>query len=159
MLPPRGRCSRANRPIRSLSDRQPHSSSLERTTSSTSESTAAGTANGGLVRGRSGETEAYNVALNASIRHNFRSDLAARFNARYLYEQNENSDILGEGNTLAVQSLLDLDNATAGLNINSGSEAQRTIGMLGGVNLDFKDRYILDAIIRRDGSFCSNIAM
>jgi len=114
--------------------------------------TAAGTANGGLVRGRSGETEAYNVALNATARHNFRNDLAARFNARYLYEQNDQTDILGEGNTLAVQSLLDLDNATAGLNINSGAEAQRTIGMLGGVNLEFKERYIADAIIRRDGS-------
>jgi hypothetical protein len=56
------------------------------------------------------------------------------------------------GNTLAVPGLLDLANVTVYGTPTSGTSSVRAIGILGGVAIDYKGKYIVDAVYRQDGS-------
>lgn len=94
----------------------------------------------------------YNVGLNGTARHNFSSDLASRFNVRYSYEQEDGTSSGGGGNVLALPGLRSLDAVTTSYNLDSNDESVRALGMSGGANLEYKERYILDALYRYDGS-------
>jgi TonB-linked SusC/RagA family outer membrane protein len=96
--------------------------------------------------------ESYNAAGVVTVRHSFGNDLATRWNARYLYEQRDFEFRNLSGNTLAVQGVTNPDNATLSLNIDGEKRGIRQIGLSGGVNLEYKERYIIDALVRRDGS-------
>jgi len=107
---------------------------------------------GSVFRGAQ-NTEAYNAGLGVTFRRPLGEDLQTRTNLRYSYRQ-ENFDIRqGQGNTLAVQGVTTLNNTSAtGRIIESSQESERLIGFLAGVNLEYKERYIVDALVRRDGS-------
>ena len=94
----------------------------------------------------------YNMALGATARHDFTTDLLTRWNVRYTYEQQDNEGVDASGETLAVPGLRDLDNATEDFSIGSSESTVRAMGVSGSVNLEFKERYILDALYRVDGS-------
>ncbi len=115
--------------------------------------TTSGTLNGGLVlRGQSTD-EALNTSLNAVFRHDFTPELRSRLSLRYLYEQSDPLDESADGGLLAVQGVTTLGNtAAATRNTTSSIEPRRQIGWFGGLGLDYKDRYLLDALVRRDGS-------
>ncbi len=108
--------------------------------------------NSGLIFSGSSINEAVDVGLNATLRHDFGKDLRARWNLRYLYEQRDSSLGTGQGNFLAVQGVTSIANATQNKTLTSPETSIRQIGLFAGGGLEFRDRYIFDALIRRDGS-------
>jgi TonB-linked SusC/RagA family outer membrane protein len=109
------------------------------------------TNNGSIFRGGSGD-EAFDANLNATVKRELTPDLRARLTARYLFEQRDADLNTGQGNTLSVKGVTSLGNATANKLVASSFTRIRQIGQFVGGNLEFKDRYILDALVRRDGS-------
>lgn len=115
---------------------------------------AASSANtGGLSRNNLG-TQAYNGSLNATIRKDFGSTLRTRINLRTLYEQQDGLGYGLSGNTLGATAVTTPGNIIDQTQISiSGSESSvRQISYFAGLNVEWKDRYIVDALIRRDGS-------
>jgi hypothetical protein len=106
----------------------------------------------GSVFQGSDNADSYNTSINATLRHDLTTDLATRVSLRYLFEQQDFDRRTLNGNTLAVQGITAPTNATANQAIGGFSQSVRQIGMFGGVNLEYKERYIVDALIRRDGS-------
>jgi TonB-linked SusC/RagA family outer membrane protein len=94
----------------------------------------------------------YNMSVGGTARHDFTNDLLSRFNVRYTYEQQDNEGVSASGTTLAVPGLRDLDNATENAGVGSSENTVRAMGVSGSVNLEFKERYIFDALYRVDGS-------
>ncbi|HET9453075.1 MAG TPA: SusC/RagA family TonB-linked outer membrane protein, partial [Gemmatimonadaceae bacterium] len=114
--------------------------------------TAAGPANLGYTYAFAGENASYNMGLNGTARHNFSDDLATRLNARYTYEHEAGSSFDADGDALALPGLRTLGSATTGQSIGSSQETVRAVGASIGGNIEFKERYILDALYRYDGS-------
>jgi len=73
-------------------------------------------------------------------------------NVRAAYEQRDSSIQSGTGNFLAFKGIDALDNATQNKTIASYAQSVRQMGVFGGGNLEYKERYILDGLVRRDGS-------
>ena len=97
----------------------------------------------------------YNMSMNGTARQNNPlgiSDLQTRLNVRYSFERSDSDGLSAGGNTLAVPGLLDLANVTVYGTPGSGTSSVRAIGILGGVAIDYKGRYIIDAVYRQDGS-------
>jgi len=108
--------------------------------------------NNGAVYQGSFDTLTYNTSVGATARQQIGDDLAVRYSTRYLFEQQEFSGLNLFGANLTVPGLRTADAATENFDIGSGQQLIRQIGMFGGVNLEFKERYIFDATVRRDGS-------
>jgi TonB-linked SusC/RagA family outer membrane protein len=97
----------------------------------------------------------YNMSLSGTARQNNPlgiTDLQTRLNVRYSFERSDADGLSAGGNTLAVPGLLDLANVTVYGTPSSGTNSVRAIGMLGGIALDYKGKYIVDAVYRQDGS-------
>lgn len=96
--------------------------------------------------------------INASVMANARrsnflvTGLDARANARYAFEQQYGQGITSSGNTLAIPGLNTLNNVTASQGVSSSETKVSAIGAVLGGALDYKGRYIMDGLIRRDGS-------
>ena len=107
----------------------------------------------GQVFKSSSVQEGTNLALTSAVRRNLMSDLATSLSLRLAFEQQDflNSDATGRD--LAVADTPDLDNARSPqIFVGSGSSSVRRMGAFLNGTADFKDRYYLDALIRRDGS-------
>jgi len=117
-----------------------------RTTSSTPT-----TNNGFIFRSTAGDEEV-NGSFNARVRRDLTPELKATLSARYLFEQRDQEANSGQGRTLSVKGVTTLDNATDSKIIASSFSRIRELSQFVGFNLDFKDRYVLDALVRRDGS-------
>ncbi len=103
----------------------------------------------------SGSDLSYNMSLNGTARQTNLlgiADLQTRLNARYSFERSDGDGFSAGGNTLAVPGLLTLDNIINPSSPGSSSNSVRAIGMLGGLAVDYKGRYIFDLVYRRDGS-------
>jgi TonB-linked SusC/RagA family outer membrane protein len=109
------------------------------------------TNNGSIFRG-STEQEALDASINATLRHEFSSDLQSHLSLRYLYEQRDSTIEVGSGNFLSVKGVTSLGNATANPFLGSAATSIRQIGLFAGAGLDYKDRYVLEGLVRRDGS-------
>ena len=109
------------------------------------------TNNGSIFKGSTAQ-EAVNTSVNATFRHDFRADLNGRLSFRYLYEQRDSTIEVGQGNTLSVKGVTSLGNATANQAVGSAATSVRGIGLFAGAKLDYKDRYVLEGLVRRDGS-------
>jgi TonB-linked SusC/RagA family outer membrane protein len=109
------------------------------------------TNNGFVFRGDAGN-EAIDGGVNATFKHDFARDLRARWNLRYTYEQRDSTLEQGQGNFLAVKGVTSLGNATLNQTIVSATTSSRQMGLFAGMGLEYKERYIFDALIRRDGS-------
>ncbi len=97
--------------------------------------------------------EAYNAGLSVTFRRALGEDLQTRTNLRYSFRQADQDTRQGQGNTLAVQGVTTLNNTNSvGRVIESSRESERLIGYQGNLNLEYKERYIVDGLIRRDGS-------
>jgi hypothetical protein len=110
------------------------------------------TTNDGNAEASQDSDASYNISLNGTARRNFTADLASRFNVRYTYEREDGVETLGEGNALALPGLRSLDAVTTSFNLDSDDESVRAVGVSGGANFELKERYILDALYRYDGS-------
>ena len=111
-----------------------------------------GTNNGSIFRASSG-VESLNGWLSANLKHGFSPDLQGTMNFRVTYEQRQVDTASASGNFLAVSGVTTLDNARSDTrNIGSIAETVRQIGLFAGFGGVYKERYVLDALIRRDGS-------
>jgi TonB-linked SusC/RagA family outer membrane protein len=96
---------------------------------------------------------AENLAANVTARHLFFGNLASSTRLAYLVETLDNVGFTAEAGKLQVTQTPDLAAGDPAQNeINSSIENQRTINYLVAQSFDFKDRYLLDALYRRDGS-------
>ncbi|MDQ3696609.1 MAG: SusC/RagA family TonB-linked outer membrane protein [Gemmatimonadota bacterium] len=96
--------------------------------------------------------ESYNAGGGLTIRRGFATDLLTRWNLRYGYGQRDFDNRTLFGNTLAVQGVTAPSNAPANRSIGGFSQSLRQVAFSGGANLEYKERYIIDGLIRRDGS-------
>ena len=109
----------------------------------------------GSISHSSTQDQQYNVSLTATARTTDPlgiRDLQARWNTAYSFERGDGHDVSASGNTLAVPGVLTLGNATVYNSPSSSNATTRAMGILNGIALDYKGRYLADATIRRDGS-------
>ena len=110
------------------------------------------TTSAGFIGNGSVDNEQYTTGLSASANHTFFGDLNATFTSRYIYgDQTLRSQDLS-GVDLVVAGLETADAATRNFAISSGVQKIRDMGFFVGADLDYKDRYILNGLVRRDGS-------
>jgi TonB-linked SusC/RagA family outer membrane protein len=111
-------------------------------------------ANQGYIQRSNSVGTSYNTALNAVARRTFMNDLNVRLNGRYLYEQQDGGSMDGWGTNLCAPGLSTLTcvGNQQSINIRSGESSIRSVGVMGGLDFDWRDRYILSGLIRRDGS-------
>jgi TonB-linked SusC/RagA family outer membrane protein len=98
-------------------------------------------------------TTAYNASVGTAIIRQF-GDLNARITGRAQMEREEMENSWVTGIDFLVQNVRDLDAVTSYSPGGTGSQTYdvRANGYLTDIGLDYKDRYIIDALIRRDGS-------
>ncbi len=106
----------------------------------------------GFIFRTSANQEAVNTSLNATVRHNFGPDLLTHSSLRFLYEQRDSLSEAGSGDFLAFKGVQALDNATQDKAIGSWTQSVRQLGLFAGAGVEYKGRYILDGLVRRDGS-------
>lgn len=94
----------------------------------------------------------FNAGLSATVRHDFGRDLQSRWNFRYGYTQQDNNNNDAEGGTLAALGVPDLNNATAQYYVASDQASVREVGYSAGLGLTYKERYVAEGLLRRDGS-------
>jgi len=98
--------------------------------------------------------QSYNASMNWTARKDLGRDLNMRFTVRGLYEaQDSNANDLG-GQNLVVPGLFTASDLVPSASNFQGSSIQsvRQIGMFAGIDLEYKERYIFNTQIRRDGS-------
>jgi len=106
--------------------------------------------------GRLQKSNAYNQALNAEVSATFIrefGDLATNFKVRGLLERQSYEDFTARATDLSVDNVRDLDVGNSDLSTVWGSSWDiRSAGLMASTQLDYKDRYIADVLVRRDGS-------
>jgi TonB-linked SusC/RagA family outer membrane protein len=107
------------------------------------------TSTGSVVRNND-LTQALNANVTASFLHSF-GDLTARTKVQYLMEKETNDGRDASGSTLSVVGVPSIDVATTN---NSGSDFNeiRSLGYYAITGLDYRGKYIGEAMVRRDGS-------
>src|SRR6266550_3365560 len=115
--------------------------------------TTASSANlGSIFRSATGN-EAFNAAVNATVKHDFGADFKTKYQLRYLFEQRDFTTQSASGSQLSVQGVTALNNTLQSTRATSSDQSRiREIGLLAGTNLEYKGRYIIDALVREDGS-------
>ena len=109
--------------------------------------------NNGLIRLYNSRDQSYNASLNASFRRRFGNNIQTRWSLRGLFERQDFNERQGQGNQLGAVGVPQLNNATAGQTITSSESSVRQVGLFAGVNVDlFDGRYIVEGLIRRDGT-------
>jgi TonB-linked SusC/RagA family outer membrane protein len=108
--------------------------------------------NRGFLRKQNEDLQQYNTAANLTLTKTFFTDLNARTTFRYLYEASRYDYRRAEGGTLAAVGVPNLNNPSDQFSLTSTIQETKSIGYFGGLGLDFKDRYIFDGLLRRDGS-------
>ncbi len=108
-----------------------------------------------LSSGRIIRNNAVQNAINANIDISYNKqfgDLTSRTKARYLYESQKYDFFSVRGDKLKVQDVISLDNVEGDKFVSSTFTTLRAIGYYLTSQVDYKDRYIADFLIRRDGS-------
>ena len=106
----------------------------------------------GFVGNGNTDNEQYTFSMNGSATHTFLSDLVATFTTRYAYTDQTLRGQDLSGTTLVVAGLESADATTANFTVSSNKQTIRDMGFFFGTDFDYKDRYVLNALIRRDGS-------
>src|SRR5712664_2728889 len=115
--------------------------------------TVASAANLGSIDRSATGREALNGSINATLKRDFGPDLKSRYTLRYLFEQRDFNTQRATGSQLSVQGVTSLNNTLQSTRSTTSDQTRiREVGMLAGTNFDYKGRYILDALVRRDGS-------
>src|SRR5438477_12837421 len=79
-------------------------------------------------------------------------DLHGTVRSTIAYEQQDSESSTAYGEGFAVPGLVTLGNATTNLSVASNRNTVRAKSGLGGAQLEYKERYIVDGLIRYDGS-------
>ena len=108
----------------------------------------------GLLQKQPEFDESINGSATASFQKAvFNNNLTVRAKARALFERTELQNTFAEGNDLAVGDTPDLGVANSTkLAVNSLIQEVRSEGFSFITGVDYKDRYIADILVRRDGS-------
>jgi TonB-linked SusC/RagA family outer membrane protein len=93
-----------------------------------------------------------NVMLSARAESEFLGRWRGALTARYSYEQQERQSSSGYGEQLAVTGVETLKNATLNTELLSAASSVRAIGAIAGGRLEYSERYIVDGLVRYDGS-------
>ncbi len=97
-------------------------------------------------------TEAFNASVDVTVSKRF-GDLATRTQFRYLGEWDDNEWTSATGRQFAVANVPTFNNTLADeITATSGLQPRRADGYFTITNWEYKDRYILDALVRNDGS-------
>lgn len=104
----------------------------------------------GRLRLGDGATQAINAALNASVLRTF-GDLTARASLRGQIERESDDFFDAIGTDFSVDGVRDL-NAAQTVNVGQTTEEIRSEALIGSVGLDWRDKLIVDGLVRRDGS-------
>jgi hypothetical protein len=101
----------------------------------------------------SGDDQSLNTSITGTLRKAF-GDLRTSFTTRYLYEQQYSTGLSLGGSNLVVPGLITAAAVTDqnSKGIGYGESIVRGQAIMGSLQLDFKDRYLLQANLRRDGS-------
>jgi TonB-linked SusC/RagA family outer membrane protein len=96
-------------------------------------------------------TDAHNGSIATTIVRSF-ADFNTRITARGLFEREKTEYFYVQGTDFLVQGTRDLDAAATLNDMSSSSSDTRSNGMLINGGFDYKDKYIIDLVARRDGS-------
>jgi hypothetical protein len=96
--------------------------------------------------------QSLNTSFNAAVRRTLAPGLNARFSTRFLYEQQDFDLVEAQGTGLVAEDVPSQDNASTSIDIESGNTSIRQVGYFLAGAAEYKDRYIVDALVRRDGS-------
>jgi TonB-linked SusC/RagA family outer membrane protein len=97
--------------------------------------------------------QSLNTAVTGAVHRSLFSDLNTTLSLRLAYEQQDFGNANATGRDLAVKGVDDLDNARSPqIFVTSGSSLVRRVGGFLNGTADYKDRYYVDALVRRDGS-------
>jgi TonB-linked SusC/RagA family outer membrane protein len=115
--------------------------------------TRSSSVNTGQVFKSSSFDQNMNGSVSGIVRGNLLADLRSSLQVRFSYEQQDDENASLTGRDLAVKGVPDADNArTPQIFVSSGEGSVRRMGVFVDGVLDYKDRYYVDALIRRDGS-------
>ena len=117
-----------------------------RVTSSNPTTSAGSIGNGNI------DNETYTTSMSAAANHTFFGDLVSTWTSRFIYGDQTLRSQDFSGAVLAVAGLQTASAATTNFSIASSNQTIRDMGFFSGVDLDYKDRYILGGLVRRDGS-------
>lgn len=93
-----------------------------------------------------------NATVNATATHKVGA-LVSTFRGAYLYEQGRSNSFFASGSKFNITDVPDLAALDpTQLSLTSQDELSRSSNYLGSASFDFRDRYLLDALIRSDGS-------
>ena len=112
---------------------------------------------GFLRRDAEAQTQ-YNASTNLTLTHTFLADLNSRTSFRYLFDRTDYNLNTINGNWLAVVGLPNAANigpspsGTPSQTVLSSVTSVRGIGYFASEDFDWKDRYILGGLVRRDAS-------
>ena len=96
--------------------------------------------------------EAMNGTIGATLRKQFTSDLLGKLSARGNYESDVSYADNGSGEQFVVKDVFTLSNTSTNIRATSSSQTIKRMGGFVGGNVEYKNRYILDATARYDGS-------
>jgi TonB-linked SusC/RagA family outer membrane protein len=106
----------------------------------------------GLIRNGGEDNESYTTSIAAAANRNFFTDLGVTLSTRFVYaDQTLRTQDFG-GDALIVSGIETADAATTNFTVASGMQQIRDMGFFTGLDLEYKDRYILGGLVRRDGS-------
>jgi len=108
--------------------------------------------NRGFLRKQNEEQQQYNTSTNLVLTRTLFGDFNARTTFRYLYEQSKYDYRRSQGTTLAAIGVPSLNNPGTDFSLTSTLQETKSIGYFGGLGFDWKDRYVFDGLVRRDGS-------
>lgn len=106
----------------------------------------------GFIGNQGGDDAQTTVVLSGAANKTFFTDLNTVFTARYAYSDQTSRSLSNSGRGLATAGLETAGAASTNFAIGSGVSTIRDMGFFYGVDLDYKDRYVLSALQRRDGS-------
>ncbi|MFL5582917.1 MAG: TonB-dependent receptor plug domain-containing protein, partial [Gemmatimonadaceae bacterium] len=108
--------------------------------------------NGNITNGTS-DNASTNGSVQATLRHAFASDLQTRWQARALYERQDVEQHNFQGWNLAVAGTEGAGNiAQNSISLGNLDQSVRQMSYIGLANAEWKERYIVDGLVRRDGS-------
>jgi TonB-linked SusC/RagA family outer membrane protein len=113
---------------------------------------SAGVNEGALTRDAR-ETEAFNASVTGTMRFNLGQNVSNRTQLRYLFEEQNFTRTQTAGNTFTVDDIREFPNLDPE-KITAYSYDQNVLsdGYYAITNFDIMDRYIIDALVRNDGS-------
>lgn len=106
----------------------------------------------GYVFSSESNASSYNTGVNVTMRRRLGRDLSSRWTFRYAYDQQDNDARSADGLDLTVVGVPTLGNAATRNSISSSATSVRGASVSGGVNLEFMERYVVDGVLRREGS-------